>query len=416
MKQSILTNLAVLVCTAVLVALTGSAAAQEGLTPAWRYHASTDLGLSHCESAFFGDGKAMVNTAQIAKSTNGVTISGETGKTVRIRFVCERAQEKGARSELLRIGPEGTYNANPGGAGMSVGFDKPTDDPNKTALHKALAKGREWVFTVGAQPQTIVLTWSGELGSDKLSVTVQPFAPPPTVPQVQEMIAPVEQKADEAQTTANDAYSRAAHDNLEKYRFIAVTLGYQLGLNTLARDGGNADMGANLNIDYSFGPAGAFKGLTGMVAMLNFVQKPVMEAPNATGYNNWIDSQTLYVGPKIGFDYMPAKWFDLRVFASLGAFISFDGSVPLTQLPDGRLFTSEAQTNTALGWMLMAQPGFVIGNFLIQPQIGIGGTMTKVQTELGPDFVCSAHEPNCAERRDGFVFRVHGGLNAGVIF
>jgi len=396
MKKNVcvLTTLAALVC----ICITGSAAA----APGWRYKQSH--GMSHCTFAALGPGGAVVNTAITAATPGGVTITGEVGSSVTLRLICERAQSYDDKGQLTTIGPEGTYTG-PGGAGTSVGVDKPADK----AAGYSFPKGREWTVSVGAAPQTHQLSWTGFSGNDALAVTVQPVAPPPTMPQVTAAIAPVQQKAD-------DAYAKAqAGGRGWENRIFAFQAGYYLGLDSLSNNG-DARQGWGLDANVLLGSDSNVRFLTGVTFQMDFRQKPVYSAPNqpTDGFNSFVDWQTYYVGPKAGIEWMPVSWFQLQAWGSVGALISVDGTIPISQLPDKTVYSGESDTTAAFGYRVALQPGFIIAeHFVVGPNIGLLGNFSKLPKERGPEMICAQTTGDCLRRRDGWFLDVPMGIFVG---
>jgi hypothetical protein len=389
-------TLAALVC---VITLSGSAAA----APGWRY--STSHGMSHCAFAAFGPGGAVVNTATTASGTGGVSITGEQGRTVTLRLICERTQTFDGQGQLATIGPEGTYTG-PGNATV-IGVETPND--RSTSGYSSLPKGREWTVNVGDAPQTYQLGWTGPGGSDSLKVTVAVVAPPADfTPQVQA-----------AQQKADDAYSLAEQNKGGgrgwENRIFAAQAGYYLGLDSLSNNG-DARQGWGLDLNLFLGSDTNWRFLTGVTLQHDFRQKPVVAAPNmpTNGFNSFVDWQTFYLGPKAGVEWMPAKWFQLQGWGSIGLLMSMDGTIPISQLPDRTLYSGESDTTSALGYRLAIQPGFVIAEHLVVgANIGLLGNFTALPKERGPEQICSSVNGQCLVRRDGHFLDVPLGFFVG---
>lgn len=399
-KNRFALTLAALVC--VIITLSGSATA----SPGWRYTSSH--GMAHCAFAAFGPGGATVNTATTSAGNGGVTVTGEFGQNVTLRLICERAQSYDSQGQLSNIGAEGTYSG-PGGAGVTVGAEKPGDSSDGYSF----PKGREWAVAVGAQPVTHQLSWAGTAGSDALSVTVQPIAPPPSLPTVQGLIAPVQQDATAARTRADEAWDKS--DRGWEDRIFAFQLQYQLGLDSLGNDG-DARQGWGLDANVFLGSDPNVRFLTGATFGMDFRQKAVVAAPNmaTNGYNSFVDWKTYYVGPKLGVEWMPTSWFQLQAWGSVGALISVDGTIPISQLPDRTLYSGESDSTPAFGYRASLQPGFVIAEHLVLgANIGLMGNFTKLPKERGPEQVCNQTTGDCLVRRDGHFLDVPLGFFIG---
>lgn len=399
-KIGFITTLAVLAC--VTWAWSATAA------PGWRY--STSHGLAHCAFAAHGPGGSVVETATVTATPGGVTITGEQGATVTLRLICERAQSYDKQGQLEAIGPEGVYSG-PGGAGVSVGVDRPSDRP----AGYSFPKGREWTVQVGGTATTHTLSWAGAAGHDSLSVTVQPVAPPPSATTVQQWIEPAQQTATDAQARADEAYDRAEAGRGWENRVFAFQAQYTLGLDSLSNEG-DARQGWGLDANVFLGSDPNVRFLTGVTFAHDFRQKPVMSAPNApiNGYNSFVDWQSYYVGPKAGVEWMPASFFQLQVWASVGALISVDGTIPISQLPDKTLYSGESNTTAAVGYRLGLQPGFVIAEHLVLgANIGLLGNFSKLPEARGPEMVCNQQTGECLRRRDGHFLDVPMGIFIG---
>jgi hypothetical protein len=370
--------------------------------PGWRY--TNSHGMKHCAFAAHGPGGATVNTATTASGNGGISITGEQGKTVTFRLICERLQSYDDQGQLISIGSEGTYTGP--GTGVSIGVDKP-DDASGNGYK--LPKGREWTVNVGDAPATYQLGWTGSSGSDSISVTVAVVAPPPTMPQVTAALNPVQQKAD-------DAYKMAESSGHGwQNRVFAFQGQYTIGLDSLNNDG-DARQGYGFDANVLIGSDPHVRFLTGLNFRHDFRQKPLVAAPNmpVNGFNQFIDWQTIFVGPKAGVEWMPVGWFQLQAWASLGALVSIDGTVPLSQLPDRTLYSGESSTTGALGYNVTVQPGFVIAErFVIGANIGILGNLTKVAKERGPEQVCNQTTGDCLVQRKGWFLDVPLGFFAG---
>ena len=395
-KNGFAITLAALVC--VIMTSTGIATA----APGWRY--TTSHGMAHCSFAAFGPGGSTVNTATITTQSGGVTISGQQGSTVTLRLICERTQSYDSKGQLAEIGAEGTYSG-PGGAGVPVGIDRPGD----TAAGYSIPKGREWTVAVANSAATHTLSWSGTAGNDSLSVTIQPFAPPPSSQDVAEAVKPAQERADEAYNKA-EAGGRGWEN-----RIFAFQGQYQLGLDSLSNDG-DARQGYGFDANVFIGGDENVRFLTGLTFQHDFRQKPVLSAPNmpVNGFNQFVDWATIFVGPKAGVEWMPTGWFQLQAWASVGALISIDGTIPISQLPDRTLYSGESDTTAAVGYKAVLQPGFVIAEHLVLgANIGLLGNFSKLPEARGPEMVCNQQTGECLRRRDGHFLDVPMGIFIG---
>lgn len=402
-KISFALTLAALVC--VIMTSTGVATA----SPGWRY--TTSHGMSHCSFAAFGPGGAVVNTATTAVTPGSVTITGEVGQNVTLRLICERTQSYDSKGQLSNIGAEGVYSG-PGGSGVSVGVDRPSDRP----AGYSFPKGREWTVQVGGTATTHTLSWAGAAGHDSLSVTVQPVAPPPSATTVQQWIEPAQEQAAEARTRADDAYKLAESGGRGwENRVFAFQGQYTLGLDSLGNDG-DARQGYGFDANVFLGSDPNVRFLTGLTFNHDFRQKPVVAAPNmaTNGFNQFVDWATIFVGPKAGVEWMPASFFQLQAWASVGALISVDGTIPISQLPDKTLYSGESNTTAAVGYRLGLQPGFVIAEHLVLgANIGLLGNFSKLPEARGPEQVCNQQTGDCLVRRDGHFLDVPMGIFIG---
>lgn len=371
-----------------IIFMVGAKTAYAG--PGWDY--KTSHGLSQCEFEVDQAGLAAVNGAVDNTASKAVTITAEIGKPVVVKLYCARAQTFDGAGQLATIGPEVSYSGSLGG-GTPIGVDKPEDAVTSGYRRP---KGRMWTLAVGNSPSTYSLTG----GNDTLTITVQPV----TAPVSHEELAPVKDRADEA-------YDLASHSHLN--RVFQITGGYVLHLDSIGKEKDprgqrpSASQGFALDINVFLGGKSEWKFLTGLTFDYMSRQKKVAFAPGLpdNGFNGYVDWSTAYIGPKFGVDWMPAKIVQLQLWGSLGALVSMDGTIPISQLPDRTLYSGESITKAALAYKAMFNVNFVLAkHFVFGPGLGLQGNATKMPVERGPERICAATDGTCLVVREGHVF------------
>lgn len=373
-----LIGLAVFVCAFCTAGTAGAVAP-------WEY--PTSHGMTTCEFAAITQTHDSVNGGEQAPGNRSVTVVGQAGSMVTLRLFCRREQSVDGNGHLIGLGPEVQYSG-PLGPGREIGQDMPS--PHR---RDHLPKGREWSVGVGNSPYTYRLTG----GQDWIDVTVVSEAAPATVPWVQTYVAPVAERA-------NQAYEAATTYDYRD-RVISITGSYILHLDSAigTPKGSDASQGFGADIDVTLGGQSKVKFLTGLTIDFMFRQKKVAYAPNAptNGDNNYVAWQTVFAGPKAGASYMPTKWFELSAYGSIGALVSIDGTIPVSQLQNMELYIGESKTTAALGYKTQVCPAFLIADhFKVGACLGLQGNFTPLPASRGPERIANA-DGSVFVRRDG---------------
>jgi hypothetical protein len=109
---------------------------------------------------------------------------------------------------------------------------------------------------------------------------------------------------------------------------------------------------------------------------------------------------------------MPIDWFQLQAWGSLGALVSVDGTIPISQLPDQSLYSGESETKAALAYKAMLNLNFIIAkHFTLGPAFGLEGNISQLPKARGPERVCST--TNCLVNRQGQFLNALGQLAIG---
>lgn len=130
-------------------------------------------------------------------------------------------------------------------------------------------------------------------------------------------------------------------------------------------------------------------------------QKPVQWAPSmaSNGFNSSVDWSTYFLAANFGVNYQSTSWWSFHANAGLGGIVSSDGTVPLTQLPDGRLYMGESSTKLALGYRVLTGFDFYPTDHIgIGPAIGLMGNITPWQVARGPD---GCYDGTCIRQKEG---------------
>lgn len=375
----------------------------------WDYKASH--GMKACEFETSQSAPATVNLKIEQASAGTITITAEIGHQLDLDLYCARDQtfDKG---QLATLGNEVSYSSDTLGGGTAIGVDKPED---YIGTDRRRPKGRRWTVPTGNAPATYVLNG----GSDKLTITVQPVAGPVS----HEELAPVADKANQAADRANEAYDMASYGY--QNRIFQINGSYILHLDSVGKDKDargqrpSASQGVGLDLNVFLGGKSKVKFLTGLTFDWMSRQKKVAYAPNLpdNGFNGFVDWSTFYIGPKAGIDYMPVDWFQLQAWGSLGALVSVDGTIPISQLPDRTLYSGESVTKAALGYKAALNINFIIAKHLVLgPAIGLEGNATPLPVERGPERICSATDGSCLVLRQGHFVNAIGQWTLGGMF
>lgn len=365
--------------------------------PGWRYKASH--GMENCEFSNPVTPGAAINGGIVGVGYRTVTLAGQAGSSVRLTLICRRSQTFDNQGDLTFIGPEVSYSGP--GTPKIFGVDRPGDPTPEVET----PKGREWMVAVGTSPVTYTIRG----GSDSIAVTVQPLDAPATVPWVQSYVAPIAKRAEQAYEAAT------TYDYRD--RVISITGSYILHLDSAigTPKGSDASQGFGADIDVTLGGQSKVKFLTGLTMDFMFRQKKVAYAPNAptNGDNNYVAWQTVFAGPKAGASYMPTKWFELSAYGSIGALVSIDGTIPVSQLQNMELYIGESKTTAALGYKSQVCPAFLIADhFKVGACLGLQGNFTPLPASRGPERIANA-DGSVFVRRDGNFLNDLFGLFAG---
>ncbi len=365
----------------------------------WDYRLLPTHGLKECGFSLPTDADAGVNGGVLSGTAPNLRVATQEGHPVRLVLICRRAYFTDEQGHLI-VGPEVNYFG-PGQVEI-IGQEWPSD-PTVRGHHP---RGRMW--TVPAGPAGTETTYTLRGGGDVLNVTIVPFRAPATVKDVAYYVDPTARRAEEA-------YQAATVDGW-KERVMNVTGSYILHLDSAAGGGSDIHQGVGSDLDIMLGSSSEVKFLTGLTAELAFRQKKVTSAPSApsNGRNQFVDWKTVYIGPKAGVSYMPVPWFELSAWGGLGALISIDGTLPVSQLADRQLYIGEAKTVAALGYRGAVCPRFVIGgHFLLGPCLGIQGNITPLPVARGPEQGIGNDGRSALVRQDGHFFDLPLMLSLG---
>lgn len=385
--------------------------------PGWDYSQYRSHGMSHCAFGATGPAGQTVNVGTMSEPPgNTVEVTGQAGLWVNLRLICERSQNFDTSGELASAGPEGNYSGP--GTPRVIGTDTPGQS-GAPGYQGQWPKGREWTVMVGNTTTTHPLSWTGELGSDTITVKLVPVVPPVSQPQLTAVVTPLQQQYSDTSQKADQAYEMASRRGDWRDRVVSLGLTYQLGMDSLTRDadarqGGAFDLGVHLG---DLGGDDNVKFLTGGVFSFSHDQKKIVAVPNqpVNGFNAWTEWYRVFMGPKAGIDWMPASFFSLQAYGSLGLMLSIDGTIPESQLPDKTLYSGESDTVAAFAYRAALQPTFVIADhFTVFASTSLEGNITELPTERGPEKVCDGATNDCFVRRDGHFldWSLGGGIGA----
>lgn len=406
-------NVSVVFSTLLSLAIWMIAGPAQAEQPGWDYTQYRSHGMKHCAFGASGPAGQTVNVGTMGQpSGNSVSVTAEAGLWVNLRLICERRQSFGVFGELASMGPEGNYSGP--GAPREVGTDTP--GLSGPGYQSQWPKGREWTVQVGQTPISYPLSWRGEMGSDSITVQVTPVIPPVSQPQLTAVVAPLQQQYIDTSQKANEAYEMASRKGDWTDRVVSLGLTYQLGMDSLTRDA-DARQGGAFDLGVHVGGDDNVKFLTGGVFTFSHDQKQIVSVPNqpVNGFNAWTEWYRVFMGPKAGIDWMPASFFSLQAYGSLGLMLSIDGTIPESQLPDKTLYSGESDTVAAFAYRAALQPTFVIADhFTVFASTSLEGNITELPTERGPEKVCDGATNDCFVRRDGHFldWSLGGGIGA----
>lgn len=376
-------------------------------SPRWNYSGS--YGMQFCQ---FIQPANIIGPVTVTNPRQ-ISFKAKVGDQITVQMSCSRSEPVDKFGQLTAIGPEGTYSGPGGNVGSVIGEDFQGGRPKEFDF----PKGRMWTFQVGNTTQTLNFAWKGQAmdgseQSESIVVTVEPVvvAAPVTMPDVMTVVAPIGEKA-------NTAYDLASNRDY-KSRVASVTGNFSLSLNSISSDH-SATMGWGIDVDAFFGPRGSFRGVAGVTGGMSFMQVPTEYAPGlpANGFNSYTNGKRLYLGPKVGGSYMPTDWFNFQFWGSVGVLANIWDTVPLSQLPNGALYTGESQTMAAFGYKVAVEANFIIADhFVIGPSLGLLGNFSQLPLARGPERVCSSTDGSCLVQRKGQFLDVPLFFRAGAVF
>ena len=315
---------------------------------------------------------------------------------------------------LYDIGPEVSYSANPGGSGTSVGQLAPDDSTPKDYRSPL---GRLWPITAGAFGSApVVVTLTG--GSDSIRVTIVAGQSPASKADLK----PIDDKAKET----GDKVARLEEDNKGGYerRIFELHLNYLHDLDSIGKDyDDRRGWGGGFTFFAKPWETPVVKLTIGLEADSKARQKAIVASPDvaSNGFSSYVDSHGWTLTPMVGFDVMPASFFQLHLRGGLGLMVHEDPATVLSQDSNKWVFTQESNRHPAFAYRAELGFNFVISSAMwINPYIGaavgLSGNITKLPEAAGPELVCGEKIPQCTRLREGYFTDIPIFIRAGAQF
>ncbi len=372
------------------ICLFASSATAQERRAGWDYTQYRSHGMSNCAFGAVGPSGQTVNVGTLGlPQGNVITVAAQKDLWVTLQMFCERPQDdRDEWGNLIKPGPPPTYTYTGSKTGWSIGSDTPGDvGPGHQSN---FPKGWAFPVTVGSTPQTFTLTGShADMGySNSITVTVAPVTPPVSRTDMVGYVAPIQQQGQHNQYMAYQAYDKAEEATYSwERRSYFMGLSYDLNLRTLER---SADAGHAITGEFggTLGEDKNWKGVIGGRARLNLDQIAIVGAPNqpTNGFNQWSEWQRFSAIVFGGVNYMPTSWFALDLNVGVGPMLSFLGTIPETQLPDGTLFTGESSIDMALAGNADLSAAFCAGERVcLHTGVNLDWTFNQIQNVRGPE-------------------------------
>ena len=385
-----------------IAALASASTAQAQPTSTRKWDFQKSHGMEKCTFTAYGTDGASTNVEITQTGSREVKVTVQEGTSAQLKLQCSYPMTWDADKSVYSIGSEVSYSANPGGAGTTVGQLAP-DDATPKAYQAPL--GRVWTVKAGSfgSPSQLV-TLTG--GSDSIRVTIVAGQSPASKADLK----PIEDKNKDTGNRVTKLEEETS-GGYEK-RTFALNLAYLHDVDSI--DSGDKEqdrrgIGAGLHFFVKPWTTPLVKLTLGVEFDRKWRQKPVAAAPDVApnGFNSYVDSASWTLTPMVGFDVMPASFFQLYLRGGVGLMVHEDPTAILSQDSNKWVFGQESHASKAFAYRVDLGFNFVIPtgdkvNMFIGPSIGVSGNFTKLPEAAGPEMTCGVKIPQCTRLREGY--------------